>query len=148
MTAVHGSVGPFDSSSEDWSYAERLQQYFKTNDVADDDKKGAIHLSNSGPQTYQLVKNPLAPAKVMKKTSTDIVAVLKEHWRPKPSEIVQQYNLHSRLQKEGLSIADYVAELCRLLEHCGFKENTLDDMLCDRLVCGVKGTCIQKKLLI
>ena len=146
---VHGSVGPFDSSSEDWSsYAERLQQYFKANDVADEDKKRAILLSNSGPQTYQLVKNPLAPAKPTKNTFTDIVAVLKEHWQPKPSEIVQQYNLCSRLQKEGQSIADYVADLLyRLLEHCGFKENTFDDMLCDRLVCGVKDTCIQKKLL-
>ena len=133
MAMVHGSVGPFDSSSEDWSsYAERLQQYFIANDVADEDKKRAIHLSNSGPQTYQLVKNLLAPAKPTEKTFTDIVAVLKEHWQPKPSEIVQRHNFHSRVQKEGESIADYVAELRRLSEHCGFKENTLDDMLRER----------------
>ena len=133
---------------EDWSsYAERIQQYFKAYDVADDDKKRAILLSNSGPQTYQLDKNPLAPTKPTKNTFTDIVAVLKKHWRPKPSEIVQQYNLRSRLQKEGQSIADYVAELDQLLEHCGFKENTLDDMLRDRLVCRVKNTCTWKKLL-
>ena len=75
------------------------------------------------------------------------MAVLKEHWQPKPSEIVQRYNFHSRVQKEGESIADYVAELRRLSEHCGFKESTLDDMLRDRLVCGVKDTRIQKKLL-
>ena len=114
--------------------------------MADDDKKRAILLSNSGPQTYELDKNPLAPTKPTKNTFTDIVAVLKKHWRPKPSEIVQQYNLRSRLQ-EGQSIADYVAELDQLLEHCGFKENTLDDMLRDRLVCGVKNTCTWKKLL-
>ena len=115
--------------------------------MADEDKKRAILLSNSGAQAYQLVKNLLAPAKSTEKTFTDIVAVLKEHWQPKPSEIVQRYNFHSRVQKEGESIADYVAELRRLSEHFGFKENTLDDMLCDRLMCRVKYTRIQKKLL-
>ena len=42
-------------------------------------------------------------------------------------------------------MADYVAELCRLSEHCGFQD--LENMLRDRLVCGVRDTRIQKKLL-
>ena len=38
-----------------------------------------------------------------------------------------------------------MAELRRLSEHCGFQD--LENMLRDRLVCGVRDTRIQKKLL-
>ena len=146
MVAVHGSIGPFDSSSEDWtSYTERLQQYFIANDVADKDKKRALLLSNCGPQTYQLLKNLMAPDKPSVKPFTDIVKVLQDYWQPKPSEIVQRFNFHSRVQKQGESVADFVAELRRLSEYSGFRD--LEDMLWDRLVCGVRDAHIQKKLL-
>ena len=146
MAAVHGSIGPFESSSEDWtSYTERLQQYFIANDVQDEDKKRALLLSNCGPQTYQLLKNLMAPAKPSGKSFTDIVKVLQDYWQPKPSEIVQRFNFHSRVQKQGESVVDYVSELRRLSEHCGFQD--LENMLRDRLVCGVRDARIQKKLL-
>ena len=146
MAAVHGSIGPFGSSSEDWtSYTERLQQYFIANDVADGDKKRALLLSNCGPQTYQLLKNLMAPDKSSAKPFTDIVKVLQDYWQPKPSEIVQRFNFHSRVQKQGESVADFVAELRRLSEYCGFQD--LEDMLRDRLVCGFRDARIQKKLL-
>ena len=84
----------------------------------------------------------MAPAKPSGTSFTDIVKVLE----PKPSEIVQRFNFHSRVQKQGESVADrYVAELRRLSEHCGFQD--LENMLRDRLVCGVRDTRIQKKLL-
>ena len=40
----------------------------------------------------------------------------------------------------------YVAELKRLSEHCEFAA-TLNDMLCDRLVCGINDSRIQHRLL-
>ena len=69
MAAVHGSIGPFESSAEDWtSYTERLQQYFIANEVDNEDKKRALLLSNCGPQMYQLLKNLMAPDKPSVKT--------------------------------------------------------------------------------
>ena len=146
MAAIHGSIGPFTSSAEDWtSYSERLQQYFIANDVNDDSKQRAILLSNCGPQTYQLLKSLLTPDKPADKTFTEIVKKLKDYWQPKPSEIVQRFNFHSRVQKQGESVADYVAELRRISEHCNF--SSLETMLRDQLVCGVRDSRIQKKLL-
>ena len=146
MAAIHGSIGPFNSSAEDWtSYSERLQQYFIANDVNDDSKQRAILLSNCGPQTYQLLKSLLTPDKPADKTFTEIVKKLKDYWQPKPSEIVQRFNFHSRVQKQGESVADYVAELRRISEHCNF--SSLETMLRDQLVCGVRDSRIQKKLL-
>ena len=34
-----GTFGEFNPSLEDWRYTERLQQYFKVNDVAEDKQK-------------------------------------------------------------------------------------------------------------
>lgn len=101
MAAVHGSIGPFESSAEDWtSYTERLQQYFIANEVDSEDKKRALLLSNFGPQTYQLLKNLMAPDKPSGNTFTEIVQILQDYWQPKPSEIVQRFNFHSRVQKQ------------------------------------------------
>ena len=51
--ATHGTLGEFNSSAEDWmSYAERLQLYFKANDVADSEKQQAVLLSSCGAATY------------------------------------------------------------------------------------------------
>ena len=41
-------------------------------------------------------------------------------------------------------LAKFVAELRRLSKHCYF----MDDMLCDRLVCGVLDSQLQKRLLV
>jgi hypothetical protein len=40
------------------------------------------------------------------------------------------------VQKEGESVALFVAGLCNLSEHCNFGES-LEDMQHDRLVCGI-----------
>lgn len=46
-----------------------------------------------------------------------------------------------------MSHLDYVAALRKLSEHCLFDEAILDDMLLDRLVCGLRNEHIQKKLI-
>ena len=147
MATKHGSIGEFDSSVEDWtSYTERLQQYFAANDVADG-KQRAVLLSVCGCQTYQLVKNLLAPERPADKTFQEIVLLMKNHYQPKPSIIVERFNFHSRYRKQGESVATFVAELKRLSEHCGFAD-TLSDMLRDRLVCGINDKRLQRRLLM
>lgn len=44
------------------------------------------------------------------------------------------------------TVAHYVAELRKLTEYCEFGD-TLDDMLCDKLVWGIEDGRIQKRLL-
>ena len=55
------------------------------------------------------------------------------------------WHIHE-LEKDGETVAQFVAELRRLSEHCAFQE-TLDDMLRDRLVCGIKDSRVQRRLL-
>ena len=49
-------------------------------------------------------------------------------------------------QKEGESISDFIANLRRISEHCNYG-TILEDMLRDRIVCGVRDKRIQQRLL-
>ena len=60
--------------------------------------------------------------------------MLQKHFETKPMVIVQRFHFHRRSQAPGESVAEYVAELCRLAMHYKFEEEALRD----RLVCGLK----------
>lgn len=136
----------FDNAVEEWTtYVERLDQYCVANDIPEG-KKVAVLLSVMGAKTYNLLRSLLAPTKPADKAYKDIVAVLQTHLNPKPLVIAERFRFHKRNQLKTESIAEFVAELRRLSEHCDFREN-LSDSLRDRFVCGLHNENIQKRLL-
>jgi hypothetical protein len=140
------TFGEFDDSKEDWlSYTERMQQYFVANAV-EEDRQRAMLLSTCGPPTYQLMKDLVAPEKPTQKTFKELVELVEAHKNPQPSIIVRRFHFHSRAQSETETIPQYVAILRRLSKHCNFGD-TLGDMLRDRLVCGLRDTGLQRRLL-
>ena len=76
----------------------------------------------------------------------DLVKILQDHYDPNPSPIVQRFKFNSRVPGPDETVAKYVAALRALAEHC-FYGDVLDDMLRDRLVCGVQQDSIQQRLL-
>ena len=145
--ALHGSIGPFVSAQEDWtSYAERVAQYLTANNIKEAERQRAILLSVCGPATYRLFRDLVAPKKLTEYKFAELVDIMKKHQDPTPSIIVQRYNFNSRMQRSGESVASYVAELRHLSEHCKFGD-ILNDMLRDRLVCGISDSHIQRALL-
>ena len=147
MAATFGSIEEFDGNKEEWpQYVERLGHYFEANSIEDADKKRAVFLSVVGPATYKILRNLFAPDKVGDKTFAECVNVLTRHFNPVPSEIVERCKFHSRFRRAGESVSTFVAELRRLSEFCNFGE-VLEDMIRDRLVCGIRDDAIQKRLL-
>ena len=145
--ATHGSIGEFNPEKETWtSYTERIDEYFLANDVESPEKQRAILLSVCGASTYQKIRDLLAPEKPKSKSFTEIVKLVQDHHQPPPSFIVQRFNFNMTNQKEGESISDFIANLRRISEHCKYGTN-LEDMLRDRIVCGVRDKRIQQRLL-
>ena len=144
--ATHGSVSAFDRSKEDWtSYIERLNLYFAANDVAAEAKQRAILLSVCGASMYKLIRSLVSePDKLNSTLFKDIVKLVKDHYDPKPSSIVQRHKFNSCTLAPRESNAAYVAALREIAEHCDYKDS-LNDMLGDRLVCGVNHEKIQQK---
>ena len=60
--------------------------------------------------------------------------------------IAERYKFHQRAQKDGESVAQYLAALRKLAEKCEFGE-FLDQALRDKLVCGIRNETIQRRLL-
>ena len=147
MATPLGNLTEYDPGREDWTaYTERLQQFFIAYDIENENKQRAVLLSVCGSSTYQLIKNLISPEKPTDKTYAEIVQIMKDHVEPKPSIIVQRYTFHTRYRKEHESIATYVAELKKLSGHCGFGD-TLNDMMRDRVVCGINDVRMQRRLL-
>ena len=76
----------------------------------------------------------------------ELVGLVVTHHNPKPSVIVQRFKFHSHFRKQGQSVTNFVAELWQLSEHCDFG-TVLEDMLRDRLVCGINNDAIQRRFL-
>ena len=69
--------------------------------------------------------------------------ILKKHYQLALSVIAERFQFQKRTQKEGESVAEYVAKLKQLSTHCRF-EAYLNVALRDRLVCGLRKELTQK----
>ncbi|KRX72969.1 hypothetical protein T06_10378 [Trichinella sp. T6] len=103
-------------------------------------------MSVCGPSAYVIIRSLLTPRSINEVTFEEIVSKVKEHFNPAPSEIVFRLRFHTRSQRPNESITEYVAALRNLSENCNFG-NTLNDMLRDRLVGGIRDEVIQRGLL-
>ena len=141
---VYGSVQEYNQENELFSaYLERMNLFFSANDV-EDDKKVPIFLTVVGSKTFSLLRSLVAPSLPQEKTFAD--------FEPKPLVIAERFLFHKRFvfhkrsQALGESIANYMAELRKLSTHCEFGDH-LNEALRDRLVCGMRDTDTQRKLL-
>ena len=99
-----------------------------------------------GGKTYSLLQNLLVPNKPWAKSLDELFVALKTHYAPQPIVIPERFDFHKRNQTVNESIADYLAALPQLATHCAFA-NFLDDALRDHLVCELRSSVIQKRLL-
>ena len=145
--ATHGSLFPFDICKDDWtSYVLRLKYYFEANNVTEAGKKKSILLAVCGPATFRRISSLLTPTHLESINFHDLVGEVKEFCDPKPSITVQRFQFNSRERAQGESITVYIAALRKLGEHCGYGDS-LNEMIRDRLVCGVNNDTIQPRLL-
>ncbi|KAG1935337.1 K02A2.6-like [Pimephales promelas] len=146
MAGLVGQIGPYDETVEQWSsYTERFDYFVKANGIKDEVLVPTF-LSVMGCKTYNLLRSLVQPNKPGDSSFKDIVTMLQEHYAPKPLIIAERFRFHKRNQLEGESIAQFVAVLKRLSEHCEFG-TTLSDTIRDRFVCGLRSETIQKRLL-
>ena len=99
------------------SYTEHLEQYFTAYVIKlkEEDKRRAILLSCCGAATYQLIRNLVSLAKPTEKNFDQLVKLVTDHHQPLPSEIVQYFNFHMHMCKQGETIGEFVVQLKKLL---------------------------------
>ena len=146
MSTTLGQLKEFYPDSDSFTaYVERVNIFFTVNDIADD-KRAAVFLNFIGARAYKLLRSLLTPTLPQTLKYSELVNLLREHYEPRPVVIAERFHFHRRNQREGESIAEYMAELRRLSTHCDFK-SYLNEALRDRLVCGLRSESSQRRLL-
>ncbi len=146
-TPVVGTLGSFDSTVETWEqYAERMGHFFAANDITDGGRQRSILLSEVGPVTYTIISSLLSPEKPGAKSFSELVELLKTHFNPEPSEIVERFKFHTRIRQQNETVGQFVTELRAIARYCNFKD-TLNEALRDRIVCGINDDAVQRRLL-
>lgn len=144
--AMAGRAPEFDADVECFgAYTRRLNQYFVAQDIGSDQeaKKRAVLLCAIGAKTFGLLEDLIAPATVSEKTYDQLVSVLQSHFEPDKSEIVARFRFHSCFRNDGETVANFLARLRKLAKDCSFAPNVLNEMLRDRLVCGIRNELLQ-----
>ena len=143
---MYGRMDEYDEIEEWTQYVERMEHYFEANEIDSDEKKRSIFLSVIGAKTYKLLLGLIRPEIPSKMSYKELAEVGKNRYVPKPSVIVRRYKFNTRIRGSDESISTFMSELRTLSEHCEFG-SALDEMLRDRLVCGVNDDRIQRRLL-
>ena len=99
-----------------------------------------------GAPTYKVLASLCAPKQPGKLKFKDICITLKKHYSPQEIKIAELYCFYNRKQSEGESAAEYQAQLWQMASSCQF-ETFLDEALCNRLMCGIQGPGMERRLL-
>ena len=110
-------------------YSERFDFFLAAGNVTDAGRKRALFLANVGAKAYKVLRN-LVGEQISSKPYAELVKTLRDHLEPTPNIIAQRYHFYKRDRKNGEGVNEFIAELRRLSEHCGFGEN-IDDYLRD-----------------
>ncbi|UYV72243.1 K02A2.6-like, partial [Cordylochernes scorpioides] len=125
------------------TFYERLEQFLILEE-AGDEKKKAYLLTLMGSKTYGVLKNLCSPILPKDKTFDNLIDILKRHFSPKRSIVVERFIFFKRMQLKEESISDYLVKC--LASSCNFG-NFLEDSLRDKMVCGLYNAKIQNRIL-
>ena len=103
-------------------------------------------LSVCGAATYKVICIVVAPQKPNELEYSALVKKIQEYFVPKLSIIIERFKFNTRVRQQGESVATYVAQLRQLTQYCEFGDS-LEEMLRDRLVCGIADVRMQRVLL-
>ncbi len=70
----------------------------------------------------------------------------REICNPQQNKTLERHKFHSRNQKQGETIESFISDLRIKAKACNFRELT-DELICDRIVCGINSESLRKALL-
>lgn len=143
-----GVLQPFNRDRDDFDmWVGQFKSFLTANKIdssKEEDQCKGLFLSSLGLPTYTLLTNLLAPTDPTAKSLDELVSTLKNHFQPAPKAIAERFKFMGRRQRQGETVAQFVAELRSLATHCKFTD--LEDRLRDQLIFGLNAENAQKVL--
>ena len=150
MSGLGGPARQFVPGKESFGgYSRWFEQFLLANGVAEEEdvRRRAIFLSVIGAKAFALLEDLLAPESITDLPYTRLVEVLRNHYEPRSSVIVARFRFNSCYRDDNEPVSTYMARLRKLAKACQFADGVLDEMLRDRLVCGIRDANLQSRLL-
>jgi len=142
-----GNLAAFDIKSGDWPlWQSSYQDYCVLNGVTEADMQRRLLTLTLGFDALRILTSLVSPDNVTDKSPADLLKLLSDHFQPKKLVVTESVRFYQRTQREGESIAQYVAELRQIAKSCDFGQ-FLNRALRDRLVSGLRSQGIQRRLL-
>ena len=120
--------------------------FFEANRVSNESQRKAILLSSCGITMHKLFKGLIAPWKPGEKSFDELKHLMLQHQNPRPNMIAERFKFNSLVRNANESVSMFIAELRKLTEYREYGRS-LNDMLRDRLVCGINHERAQQRLL-
>ncbi|XP_055861369.1 uncharacterized protein LOC106067741 [Biomphalaria glabrata] len=79
-------------------------------------------------------------------TVDKVIERFQNHFLPKSNTVYDRFKFFSRKQKDGETFEQYYTELKNLAKECKF-DNLRDELIRDRLVCGIQSDRVKERLL-
>ena len=116
----------------------------------DDEYKTGMLVSVADDETLKVIDSLPYAASGDRKKIDKIIELLEKHCLQDVNILFERHRFYRRVLKDGESIDKFVRELRMLARTCEFTEDGKDfteQMVRDRLVCGVSENSVQQKLL-
>ena len=116
----------------------------------DDEYKTGMLVSVADDETLKVIDSLPYVASGDRKKIDKIIELLEKHCLQDVNILFERHRFYRRVQKDGESIDKFARELRMLARTCEFTEDGKDfteQMVRDRLVCGVSENSVQQKLL-
>lgn len=81
-----------------------------------------------------------------RKDPEKLIEILTNHFKPKQNTSVERHKFNSRVQGYGESFNDFITDLKKIAANCQF-DNLREDLIRDRIVCGIKDPRTRDRLL-
>lgn len=99
-----------------------------------------------GIERYKLLRNLCAPDRPKNKPIFELVSLLSNHLKPKPSVIIERFKFKECKQSSDETVNAYLARIKHMSLYCDFGEQ-LQTYIRDQMVWGLSNTRIQRRLL-
>lgn len=117
-----GTIEHFNSKESDAeAYVERLEQLFKVNNITTDEKKVPLFLTLIGGETYNCLKDLLAPDSLASKKYNELTLALISQFGRKRLIIAERYKFWTAVQESGKDLKAFSIRLRNLAKYCNFK---------------------------
>ncbi|CAH0551085.1 unnamed protein product [Brassicogethes aeneus] len=116
-----GSIKEFNHQSSHFSvFKVKIEQFFLTNGIKEDQRKRAILLNFMTDDTYILLRNLCVPDAPEKMTSEKLMESLSKHCTPVESYFTARLKFYGAKRGDEENVADWAARVRSLASGCKF----------------------------